>query len=109
MLAGKRAFEGPSAAALLTSVLRDPQARYSCAAELSQDLRSCSELLFSDSSTVFTPARFSREVKRPFVLLPLLLVIILLAAGVTWLVKRSRDARWAHTLSPPSPKNLMAR
>jgi eukaryotic-like serine/threonine-protein kinase len=133
MLTGKRAFEGHSAAALLTAVLRDdpkplgeikrdvppelrrivvrclkkePQARYSSATELSQDLRACWERLFRDSGAAFTPARIAREAKRPFVLVTLLLVFVILAAGTTWLVKRSRDARWARTVAIPQITQL---
>jgi len=40
------------------------------------------------------------------VLLPLLLVVILLVSGASWLVKRSRDARWAREVAVPEISKL---
>jgi len=128
MFTGKRAFQGQSQAALLSAVLRDDpkplsaqrrdippelrrivnrclmkdrQARYPSAAELLADLKTCRDLLFPESGTIFTPGRIAREVKRPWVAVPLaLLLISLLAAGVFW-VQRSRNMRWAREVAVP--------
>ncbi len=133
MLTGRRAFEGQSSAALLSAVMRDdpkpltevkrevlpevrlivarcmkkdPAARYATGAELAQDLRNCRELLFPESGARLNPARIAREVKRPRVLVPLLLVLSLLGAGAAVLVKRSRDARWAREVAVPQASQL---
>ncbi|HUS20140.1 MAG TPA: bifunctional serine/threonine-protein kinase/formylglycine-generating enzyme family protein [Terriglobales bacterium] len=133
MLTGSRAFQGGSGAAVLSAVMRDePQpiherrrdvppelirivtrclkknadARYATGAELTQDLKACSDLLFLESGAMLSPARLAREVKRPRVLVPLLVFIILLAAGSAWLVKRSRDARWARDVAIPQIQQL---
>jgi serine/threonine protein kinase/dienelactone hydrolase len=133
MLSGRRAFEGKSSAALLVAVLRDepkplsdlkrdipPEvrhissrclkkdraARYATGAELARDLKNCRDLLFPESGAALTPARIVREVQRPRVLIPLLLLLLLLAAGIGWMVKRSRDASWAREVAVPQISQL---
>jgi len=128
MLAGRRAFEGQSGAVLLSAVIRDdpkplsavkrdvppevrrivthclgkdPATRYASGAELALALKNCRELLFPESGARLSPARIVREVQRPRVLIPLLLAVIVLGSGATWLVKRYRDARWAREVAVP--------
>ncbi len=133
MLTGKKAFEGPSSAAVLSSVIRDdpkplnevnrdvppevrrivsrclrkdPASRYSSGTELAHELKNCRDLLFPESGAMLSPARIAREVKRPRVLIPLLLAVIVLGAGAAWLIKRSRDARWAREVAVPEISQL---
>jgi len=133
MLTGKRAFEGQSSAALLAAITRDdpkplgamrrdappeiqrivarclkkdPAARYASGTELATDLRTCRELLFPESGALLSPARIAREVRRPRVMVPLFLVVLMLGAGIFWLVKRSRDARWAREVAIPQISQL---
>ena len=133
MLTGAKAFQGESNAALLASVMRDepkplnelkrdvppevrrivsrclkkdPAARYPSGAELAQELKSCRDLLFPDSGASLSPARIAREVQRPRILVPLLLLLILLGVGIGWMVKRSRDARWARQVAVPEISQL---
>ena len=120
MLTGRRAFEGQSSAALLSAVIRDdpkplnksnrdipPEvrrivshclkktaaARYASGAELGHALKDCRDLLFPESGTLLSPARIVREIQRPRVLVPLLLVVIILGAAAIYAVRRYRDAR----------------
>lgn len=133
MLTGRRAFQGKSSAALLAAVLRDepkpltelkrdvppevrrvvtrclkkdPAARYADGAELAADLKHCRELLFPESGAALSPARIAREVRRPGVGIPVLLLVGVLVAGGCWLVKRSRDARWARNVAIPQITQL---
>ena len=133
MLTGKRAFDAPSGTALLAAVMRDdptpvselkrdvppevrrivshclkknPADRYPSGMELAQDLRQCRALLFPESGAAFTPARIIREARRPRVLAGLLLFLIVASAGIGWLVKRSRDARWAREVALPEIRQL---
>lgn len=133
MLTGKRAFPVPSGTALLTAVIRDdptpvselkrdvppevrrivsrclkknPAERYPSAVELAQDLRQCCDLLFPESGAALTPARIMRAAKRPIVLVPLLLLLAAACAGIGWLVKRARDARWARDVALPEIRQL---
>ena len=133
MLTGKRAFEGQSNAAMLSAVMRDdptpltevrrdippevrrivtrclkknPAARYASGAELATELKNCRDLLFPQSGAVLSPARLAKEVRRPRVLIPLLLVAIIVAGGTTWLVKRYRDTRWAREVALPEISQL---
>jgi formylglycine-generating enzyme required for sulfatase activity/tRNA A-37 threonylcarbamoyl transferase component Bud32/dienelactone hydrolase len=133
MLTGSRAFDGQSSAALLAAVMRDdpkpvnelkhdvppevrrivtrclkkdPAARYASGSELAHELKSCRDLLFPESGVRLSPARIAREAQRPRVLVPILLVIILIGAGAVWLVKRSRDARWARDVAVPEIAQL---
>ena len=136
MLTGKRAFEGYSSAELLAAVVRDdpaplsairrdipseirsivarclkkdPAARYPSAAELAAELKASRELLFPESGAALTPARIAHEVRRARVLVPTLLIALLAAAGVFWLVKRSREARWAREVAIPQITQLADR
>jgi formylglycine-generating enzyme required for sulfatase activity/dienelactone hydrolase len=133
MLTGKRAFNAPSGTALLAAVMRDdptpvselkrdvpsevrqivsrclrknPADRYASGIELAQDLRQCRALVFPESGAAFAPARIIRQVRRPRVLVALLLFIIVACAGIGWLVKRSRDARWAREVALPEIRQL---
>jgi len=133
MLTGKRAFEGQSNAALLAAVMRDepqpvsairrdipseirnivarclkknPAERYASGAEVMTALKSAREVLFPESGSTLTPGRIAHEVRRPRVLVPLLLIALLIAAGVFWLAKRSRDARWARQVALPQITSL---
>jgi serine/threonine protein kinase/dienelactone hydrolase len=133
MLTSRKAFEGPSTAALLSAIMRDDpkpvsefrrdipgeirrivarclkkdyEARYASGAELFQELRICRETLFPESAAVLTPARIIRQVKRPWILVPLTLVIVVLIAGGVLLVKRSREARWAREVAIPEVSRL---
>jgi formylglycine-generating enzyme required for sulfatase activity/dienelactone hydrolase len=133
ILTGRKAFEGPTTAALLSAVLRDDprpvseirrdippeirrivvrclkkdrESRYASGAELLHDLKTCRETLFPESGAVLSPARIVREVKRPGVLVPFVLVIAALAGGGMMLVKRSREARWARDVAIPEISRL---
>jgi eukaryotic-like serine/threonine-protein kinase len=133
MLTGARAFARESSAALLAAVMRDdpkpvselkrdvppevrrivnrclkkdPAARYASGAELANDLKSCRELLFPESGASLSPARMIREAKRPRILVPLLALMLLVAAGGGWLVKRSHDVRWARETALPEISQL---
>jgi predicted esterase len=133
MLSGKRAFQAPSGAALLAAVMRDdpkslseirhdippevrrivtrclkkdPAARYASGSELAQEIKHSRDLLFPESGATLSPARIVREVQRPRVLLPLLLLVAILVAGAIWLVKRLHDARWAREVAVPEISQL---
>ena len=133
MLAGRRAFNAESVAGLLSAVIRDEPTpldelkkdvpaelrrivarclrktttdRYPSALELSQDLKKCRDLLFPESGATLSAARIVSQMRRPRVLVPLLVVVILLATGATWLVKRSRDERWARNVALPEAHRL---
>jgi eukaryotic-like serine/threonine-protein kinase len=133
MLTGRRAFAGQSTAALLSAVLLDqpkslnepgkdfppeirriverclrkePSARYPSGMELAQELKDCRELLFPESGSLLTPKRIARTVRRPYVLLPLILLVVAAGLGIFWLVKHSREVRWARTVALPEITRL---
>lgn len=133
MLAGKKAFEGQSSAALLSAIMRDdpkplselrrdvppevrrivtrclkkdPAARYATGSELAHELKQCRDLLFPQSGAMLTRARIAREAQQPRVLIPLVLAIIIVVAGGVWLVQRYREARWAREQALPEIARL---
>ncbi len=135
MLAGRRAFKAQSIAGLLSAVMRDeptplnelkqdvppelrrivtrclrkpPADRYPSALELSQDLKKCRDLLFPEAGAKLSAARIVRQMQRPRVLVPLLVIVILVATGATWLVKRSHNERWARNVALPEAYRLSA-
>ena len=85
---------------------KDPASRYASGTELAHELKNCRDLLFPESGAMLSPARIVREVKRPRVLIPLLLAVIVLGAGAAWLIKRNRDARWARDVAVPEISQL---
>jgi serine/threonine protein kinase/formylglycine-generating enzyme required for sulfatase activity/cephalosporin-C deacetylase-like acetyl esterase len=133
MLTGKKAFDADSSAALLAAVMRDdpkpvselrrdvpselrsivsrclkknPADRYTSGAELLQDLKRSRDLLFPDSGATLSPAHIMYEAKRPRVLLPLLLLLVLIVVGTGWLIRRNREVRWAHEVGVPEISRL---
>jgi eukaryotic-like serine/threonine-protein kinase len=133
MLSGRRAFAGNSSAEILAAVLRDepkqlsnlkrevppellrivsrclkkdPAARYASGSGLALDLKNCRDLLFPESGAALNPARIVREVKRPRVLVPILLFSALFCAGAAWLFMRHRDAGWAREVAVPEVSQL---
>jgi eukaryotic-like serine/threonine-protein kinase len=133
MLTGKKAFDADSSAALLAAVMRDnptpvselrrdvptelrsivsrclkknPANRYASGTELLQELKRCRDLLFPESGATLSPARIVHEAKRPRVLVPLLLLLVLIAVGAAWLIRRNREVRWAHDVGVPEISRL---
>jgi len=122
MLTGKRAFQGSSAGASLSAVIRDEpkplaeirhdippelrrivssclrknlQARCPSSSALLLELKNCRELLFPPSSAVFASKRIVHQLKRPRTLIPLAIVLIAMAAAAVLWSRHSRDVRWA--------------
>jgi len=133
LLTGRKAFEGPSTAALLSAVMRDDpkpisevrrdipveirrivghclkkdrEARYASGTELHRDLKACREALFPESGSALTPARIAREVRRPSIFIPILLVVAAVIAGAVFLVRQSRESRWAREVALPEITRL---
>lgn len=133
MLSGKRAFVGDSSAALLSAVMRDdpkpltevkrdlppevrrivnrclkknPAERYASGAELARELKNSRELLFPESGPMMSPARIAREVKQPRVLVPLVVAIVLVTAGIVRVVQHNREAHWAREEAVPKIQEL---
>ena len=55
---------------------------------------------------MLSPARIVREVQKPRVLIPLLLIVIMIGGGAAWLAKRYRDAGWAREVALPEITKL---
>jgi eukaryotic-like serine/threonine-protein kinase len=133
MLTGKKAFDADSSAALLAAVMRDdpkpvselrrdvppeirtivtrclkknPTDRYASGAELLQELKRARDLLFPESGATLSPARIMHEARRPRILIPLLLLLLMVAVGIGWLVKRNREIRWAREVGVPEVSHL---
>ena len=133
MLTGKRAFDADSSAALMAAVMRDdpkpvselrhdippelrsivsrclkknPNERYASGAELLHELRRCRELLFPESGAALSPARILHKAKRPRILIPLLLLLLIAVLGAGWLIRRNREIRWARETGVPEISRL---
>ncbi len=128
MLAGHRPFQGESRLSILTAILRDspaplktirpdappemesilqrslekkPELRYPSAVELWKELAAC-------QSRLITPEAGLRSIlRRPQFALPLLLLLLAVAAASTWFWVRSSRVRWARNVALPEIARLV--
>ncbi|MBS1213936.1 MAG: serine/threonine protein kinase [Proteobacteria bacterium] len=125
-LSGTRAFPGDSTPSVLAAVLRDhpkplrtlrpdvpsalarildrclqkePASRYAATQALHDDLVSCRERLLR-------PGAFS-SVRRPRLAIPLLLLLLAIAAAVSWFAIRASRTRWAVNMALPEAAKLI--
>jgi hypothetical protein len=118
MACGKRPFQGETPGAFLDSILhsepappsrlqaglpreldkitakaleRKRERRYQLARALCDDLGRLRQTLSADASAAFSVAQLAR---RPRITIPILLVIVALLAGGSWLVRGAVKARW---------------
>src|SRR6202035_5322507 len=86
----------PAVQEIVTHCLKkDPAGRYASGSELAHALRRCLDLLSPERGAPLSRAGIAREVRRPRVWVPLVVTVVILAAAAGWLLKQSRDARWA--------------
>jgi eukaryotic-like serine/threonine-protein kinase len=92
----------PELRSIVTRCLKkNPAARFADGTELVHELKRCREILFPGPGSVLSWARLFREVRRPRTWVPVLVAVILFAAGLTWQMKRYREARWARETAMP--------
>ncbi len=128
MLTGTKAFPGESVATILSAVMNhDPVRTANLKRDLPIELRriltrclsknaadrfaSGAELarqltIVRDSRTSSTATSLVSQVRRPRVLIPLLLTLLAVAAGTAWLVKHSHDVRLAREVAIPQATHL---
>src|SRR5262249_31305850 len=125
MLAGRRPFEGDSYLHTLTAILRDPppplktirpdvpsdvervvrralekrpEDRYASAGPLGEELAACRERLAAPPVVSF--------LRRPAVLVPLLGVLLAVAAAGAWILWHGSRVRWARGVALPEIARL---
>jgi dienelactone hydrolase len=98
----------PAVQEIVTHCLKkDPTDRYASGSELAHALRRCLDLLSPERGATLSRAGIAREVRRPRVWVPLVVTVVILAAAAGWLLKQSRDARWAREVAIPEIARLV--
>jgi formylglycine-generating enzyme required for sulfatase activity/dienelactone hydrolase len=131
MATGKRPFDGPTSAIIFDGILhqapappvqlnprvpkglgstiskaleKDRGKRYQSARELAEDLKRLQRELVS-GTVAAVPV--TQVIRKPFVVVPAVLMILLLAGGVTWLVHHNARVRWAREQAIPEISRLV--
>jgi formylglycine-generating enzyme required for sulfatase activity len=73
------------------AVEKDPERRYQSAPQLRDDLQQIEREVSSPTTAILV----RKKLRQPMVTLPLLLLVIAIAVGAIWLVRRSAKSRWA--------------
>ena len=85
---------------------KDREARYPSVTALTKDLEDCNESLAASSTGAIDLKRLARAVKRPMVAVPVLLMLLVLAASAAWLFQRNARIRWATNQALPEISRL---
>ncbi len=134
MICGRLPFEGDHEAALLYSIVnddpkplrntspdlsplfqaivdrtlkKDPESRYPSIAELLKDLVRVQKEFTSPDKKVVDTRSILREVRRPVIAGPAIVVLVALASVVAWLSHRSAGIRWARNQAMPEIVRLV--
>jgi serine/threonine protein kinase/formylglycine-generating enzyme required for sulfatase activity/cephalosporin-C deacetylase-like acetyl esterase len=131
MLASRRAFEGESSIDMIAALERDeprplrefvkdvpadlesiirrclrknPEERYASMSEIERDLGDCA--LSSGVTSGINLRALSLRAKRPGILIPLAVILLIIAASTAWWLHRSAKARWARNVALPQIARL---
>ena len=131
MLAGRRAFQGSTSADTVAAVEREeprnlrefvkdvpadleriirrclrkqPEERYPSMSEIERELEDCA-LALGITSGISSRAVFLRA-KRPRILIPLVVILLVIVAGTAWWLQRSAKVRWARNEALPQIAKL---
>jgi serine/threonine protein kinase/dienelactone hydrolase len=131
MATGKRPFSGTTSAVIFDGILnqtptppiqlnpslpdglariigkaleKDPGRRHQSAGELADDLK---ELRQHISSGQIATVPMIQVIRKPTILVPALLLVLLLVDGTAWLVRRNANVRWAREQAIPEISRLI--
>ncbi len=86
------------------SLEKKREQRYQSAQDLANDLKQLLLLLNSGSAA---PSPVAKLVSKPSIAVPVALILVLLAAGGTWLVRHNLKVRWAREVALPLISKLI--
>ena len=131
MATGKRPFSGPTSAVIFDGILhqtptspiefnptlpdglariiskameKDRGKRYQSAGELADDLK---QLRQQVSSGQIATVPMTQVIRKPTILVPAVLLVLLLVGGVAWLVRHNGKVRWAREQAIPEISRLI--
>jgi serine/threonine protein kinase len=88
----------PDLRGILEKCLKEnPDERYQSASALYDDLRKCYDALIAPAPKPFDPGALLQTLRKPHNAICALLAVLLLSAGIVWLVNRTLKARWVRT------------
>lgn len=88
---------------------KDPDARYTSAADMLRDLRAYDEARPAAGGAGLSELRsLARRLRRPSVAIPVVLLVMALASFAVWDGQRRADVRWAREVALPEIERLIA-
>jgi len=131
MLTGRCAFPGKTVSEVLVSILttdpdwqllppetlcvrgilntclqKDPDQRYQSATALLTELHDCSESLRVSVNKLLNVKALSAMLRRPKLAVSIVLLLMMLAAGISWRIHKERKIRWAREVVMPAILDL---
>jgi len=90
------------------SLKKKPEARYQSAADLLKDLHKYRDSLKAEELGAFSFRSFLRQIRRPIVATPALLIIAAIVLAAVWFFDRQSKIRWAKEVILPEVERLIA-
>lgn len=86
---------------------KDPQARYSSAAEMAKDLRRYQDALKAEMAGFFSLRSFLKRLRRPVVAIPAAIVLAAIVILAVMFFRRQAKIRWANDVALPEIERLL--
>jgi serine/threonine protein kinase len=89
------------------AIAKDLNSRYQTAAEMLRDLRGYRDALKMESAGAFNLPSILKQIKRPLVFVPSLIVLVAAALAITWFLKRQAEVASVRTQLIPKIETLI--
>jgi dienelactone hydrolase/tRNA A-37 threonylcarbamoyl transferase component Bud32 len=86
---------------------KDPEERYSSAAEMGKDIKKYRDSLRAAETKAFNLRALLRLFRKPFVAIPVALAVIAIILAAAWFLNRQAKIRWARNVAFPEVERLI--